>query len=152
MRKTRGLFFFMMKIIIYMTCRFVHMANRPILITILGALFLIAAVVYIALGIAGILDLYDISDMGADYNTISTSAVGLTELAIGIIYLIIGYGFIMGWKIMWYLAVIFTALGVIVSIPLMIVLIGIVTLIIYALILYYLFRPGVKEFFGVEKA
>ncbi|MFA6710737.1 MAG: hypothetical protein WCR83_05385 [Candidatus Methanomethylophilaceae archaeon] len=128
------------------------MANRPILITILGALFLIAAVVYIALGIAGILDLYDISDMGADYNTISTSAVGLTELAIGIIYLIIGYGFIMGWKIMWYLAVIFTALGVIVSIPLMIVLIGIVTLIIYALILYYLFRPGVKEFFGVEKA
>jgi len=142
----------MMKIIIYMTCRFVYMANRPILITILGALFLIAAVVYIALGIAGILDLYDISDMGADYNTISTSAVGLTELAIGIIYLIIGYGFIMGWKIMWYLAVIFTALGVIVSIPLMIVLIGIVTLIIYALILYYLFRPGVKEFFGVEKA
>ncbi|MFA6804045.1 MAG: hypothetical protein WCR24_06110 [Candidatus Methanomethylophilaceae archaeon] len=128
------------------------MANRPILITILGALFLIAAVVYIALGIAGILDLYDISDMGADYNTISTSAVGLTELAIGIIYLIIGYGFIMGWKIMWYLAVIFTVLGVIVSIPLMIVLIGIVTLIIYALILYYLFRPGVKEFFGVEKA
>jgi len=142
----------MMKIIIYMTCRFVYMANRPILITILGALFLIAAVVYIALGIAGILDLYDISDMGADYNTISTSAVGLTELAIGIIYLIIGYGFIMGWKIMWYLAVIFTVLGVIVSIPLMIVLIGIVTLIIYALILYYLFRPGVKEFFGVEKA
>lgn len=141
-----------MKIIIYMTCRFIHMANRPILITIIGALFLIAAVIYIALGIAGILDMYDISDMGADYNTISTSAVGLTALVIGIIYLIVGYGFIMGWKIMWYLAVIFTALGVIVSIPMVLVLVGIVTLIIYALILYYLFRPGVKEFFGIDKA
>ena len=140
-----------MKIIIYVTCRFVHMANRPILITILGALFLIAAVAYIALGIAGILDLYDISDMDLDY-TVSTSAIGATALVIGIIYAIVGYGFIMGWKIMWYLGVIFTILGVIISIPLVLALVGIVTLVIYALILYYLFRPGVKEFFGIQKA
>jgi len=127
------------------------MANRPILITILGALFLIAAVAYIALGIAGILDLYDISDMDLDY-TVSTSAIGATALVIGIIYAIVGYGFIMGWKIMWYLGVIFTILGVIISIPLVLALVGIVTLVIYALILYYLFRPGVKEFFGIQKA
>jgi len=41
---------------------------------------------------------------------------------------------------------------VIISIPLVLALVGIVTLVIYALILYYLFRPGVKEFFGIQKA
>ncbi|MFA7044186.1 MAG: hypothetical protein WC186_07565 [Bacteroidales bacterium] len=133
-----------------MASRFVYMVNRPVLITIIGALFLIGGLLYIISGIAAILNLYDL-DMGS-LDTLSTSAVGVTALVIGIIYALIGYGFIMGWKIMWYLAVIFTILGIIISIPLVLVLVGIVTLIIYALVLYYLFRPGVKEFFGLQKA
>jgi len=124
------------------------MANRPVLITIIGALFLIFALFYIALGIAGILNLYDLSGMDFVYS-MSISTVGVTALIIGIIYAMVGYGFIMGWKVMWYLGVIFTIIGLIMSIPFVFVLVGIVTLIIYALVLYYLFRPGVKEFFGV---
>jgi uncharacterized membrane protein (DUF2068 family) len=52
---------------------------------------------------------------------------------------------------MWYLGVIFTAISLILGIASLFtgVFVSIITLVIDGLILYYLFRPGVKAFFGV---
>ncbi len=69
----------------------------------------------------------------------------------GLISLVIAGGFWNGWKIMWYLAVIFGILEIIGC--LIMLFYGnvsvILALIIEALLLYYIFRPKVKEFFGL---
>lgn len=80
------------------------------------------------------------------------SALGVLLVAFGIVGIIIGYGLLKGWTWMWYLAVILYGIGLILS---FIALVGshtlsnVVTLVIDAVIMYYLFRPSVKSFFGV---
>ncbi len=97
------------------------MGDRPILVTILGVL-------YILVGLVSLL----------------AFPVGIIS---AIVCIVIGYGMLKGWKIMWYLGVIFAVIGIIVSIPGIFAGVGIVTLIIEIIILYYLFRPNVKSFF-----
>ncbi len=75
------------------------------------------------------------------------SVLGGATIFFGLILLVIAYGFLKGWAIMWYLGVIFAAIGAIgslIALPA-----GIVTLVINLVILYYLFRPQVKRFFKI---
>ena len=101
---------------------------RPIIVTIIGILYLITGIFAALLG------------MGL---------LGPIGAVLGIVNIIIGIGLIVGWKPMWYLGVIFTIIDLIVSIFMVLVIIGIIPLIINIVILYYLFTPKVKLFFGV---
>ena len=77
------------------------MASRPLLITIIGALYALLGIVMLALGaltFAG----------GAVGGEAAAGAVGGGTVAvIGLIYIIIALGFLKGWKLWWYLGVIF---------------------------------------------
>jgi len=113
--------------------------KRPLFVTIIGLLFLLVGLLALIFGIA----------VAAGYNfgedSIKT-AFGAIGIVFAVIYAVVGYGMLKGWKIMWYLGVIFAVIGVIVGILAFPV--GILALIISIVILYYLFRPGVKQFFN----
>lgn len=115
-------------------------AGRPLFVTIIGILYLLIGVLALIFGIAVAAGI----SIGDDTIGVALGAVGV---GIAIIYAVIGYGILKGWKIMWYLGVIFAIIGIIIGIlafP-----IGLIALVIDLVILYYLFRPGVKQFFGV---
>ena len=115
------------------------MASRPLLITIIGALYALLGIVMLALGaltFAG----------GAVGGEAAAGAVGGGTIAvIGLIYIIIALGFFKGWKLWWYLGVIFAILGIIGG--LLMFPVGLVAVIIDIIILWYLFRDNVKAFF-----
>ncbi len=125
-------------------------ASRPILISLIAILYflsgllLLAAGVMIAIG-AAVIDLSDL-DLGL------TGMVGGAIFAvIGIIALIIAGGLWNGWRIMWYLGMIFSVVAILASIVALLTTGGfsIGTLVINLIIVFYLTRDGVKEFFGI---
>lgn len=116
--------------------------NRPILVTIVGALNIIEGLVIMALVMGVCLT-------GPDKSVTSIAMFAIAAFIAGFIPLIIGIGQLKGWRIMWYLGVIFAIIGVIGGIIGLVAIVGIIPLIINALILYYLFRPGVKAFFNI---
>lgn len=115
-------------------------ARRPILVTLVGILYfllgliiLIGAILYLGKG---------------------TWDMGLVDLIIGIIYLLVGFGCFKGWSWVWALAIIITVLYLILTAvdlilnhfadwpsPLVIILISL-------FVLWYLFTPKVKRWFG----
>ncbi len=124
--------------------------SRPILITIIAILeFLIGLFLLIGgiLLIAGVVSAGDIDPELADLGNVASIAM----IVIGLINLVIAGGFWNGWSIMWYIGLIVNGIGLIAAIY------GLITtgigsaipLVIYAVILFYLFRPGVKDFFGI---
>ncbi|MBE6519476.1 MAG: hypothetical protein E7Z70_08120 [Thermoplasmata archaeon] len=121
--------------------------TRPLLITILGILGLIGAVILIVGSIIGGAALAEyIASMipGSEFIAGYISAVGVVT---GIIALVIAIGYLKGWKPIWYIAVILYILSAIMGIlsfPY-----GIVGTIIDILLIWYFFRPGVKEWFGI---
>ena len=132
--------------------------KRPILIALIGFLTLLAAVLILISAAVALFASSSLADItGIDFG----STIGYGGFLVGIIILIIGLSIWRGWTIAWYIAVIIYILGVlgsIVSIYLMLTTDGatqavatpfIVSLVICLLIVYYLFRPKVKEFFGV---
>jgi len=123
------------------------MASRPILITILALLSFIVGILMI---------------LGGLLATTIVTVLGYGGILMGIIFLIIGFALWRGWKIAWYLGVIIyiiSAIFAVVSILLLImdgqvneaVVSPAIALIISVLILFYLFRPNVKEFFGIGR-
>ena len=115
--------------------------NRPGVVTILAVLEFISAILCFIAGAVMIAGIASFSDFEIDF--LSSSLLGIPFIACGLLSLIMGYGFWQGWSIMWYLGVIFSILGLIFTF------FTIIGLIIYIVILYYLFRPGVKAWFGV---
>ncbi|MBR4686450.1 MAG: hypothetical protein IKP04_08015 [Candidatus Methanomethylophilaceae archaeon] len=121
--------------------------TRPLLITILGILGLIGAVILIVGSIIGGAALAEyIASMipGSEFIAGYISAVGVVT---GIIALVIAIGYLKGWKPIWYIAVILYILSAIMGIlsfPY-----GIIGTIIDILLIWYFFRPGVKEWFGI---
>ena len=125
-------------------------APRPILITIIAILeFLIGLLILVGgvLLIAGVISAGDVDPEFADLG----NAASIAMIVIGVLNIIIAGGFWNGWSIMWYIGLIVNGIGLIVAIY------GLITtgigsaipLVIYAVILFYLFRPGVKDFFGI---
>lgn len=124
--------------------------SRPILITIIAILeFLIGLLILVGgvLLIAGVISAGDVDPEFADLG----NAASIVMIVIGLLNIIIAGGFWNGWSIMWYIGLIVNGIGLIVAIY------GLITtgigsaipLVIYAVILFYLFRPGVKDFFGI---
>lgn len=122
-------------------------ASRPIFVTIVGALYMLLGILTL---VGGILVAIGIS-FGTDDPASSIAAI--PAIVVAIIAMLIGYGLLKGWKIMWYLGVIFGILGLIDRVIMLVTvagfITGIISIIINLLILYYLFRPGVKAFFGI---
>ncbi|MBE6519017.1 MAG: hypothetical protein E7Z70_05720 [Thermoplasmata archaeon] len=124
--------------------------NRPVIISIVAILNFLIGLFFLAGGIAMVLNIIDISTHIPEIAEYSALGGGIL-LLIGIIYLVIAGGMWNGWKIMWYIGVIVNGLSLIMGIASIFVgsFVGIIPLVIDAIILYYLFRPGVKEFFGI---
>ena len=114
-------------------------ASRPLLITIIGALYALLGIVLLALGALAFAG-------GAASGETALGAAGGGAIAVfGLIYIVIALGFFKGWKLWWYIGVIFSIIGIILgllSLPG-----GIIFIIIELIVLWYLFRDNVKEFF-----
>ena len=116
---------------------------RPLLITLI-------AILNIILGLGAIL-------VGGLMFTGMTVLGGLqvgamtggVSVIIGLIYILIGIGFLSGWSIMWYLGVIFEVLGIILNVLTLFVgnLSARISILISLIILLYLFKPNVKKYF-----
>lgn len=129
--------------------------DRPLIVTIIGVLYALGAIVLIIAGVAfmvgGEAMIDELIKQDASLDVLKGLGLGLgaTYLILGIFYGVISYGFFKGWSIMWYLGVIFTIIGALFSIA-AIVLGGfamIITLVVELIILLYLFKPNVKLFF-----
>ena len=121
-------------------------ADRPLLISIIAVLNLLAGLFLLIVGIIVALGVVSMSEGDIDVGLAGTALGGLFAV-LGIISLIIGYGFWQGWKFIWYLSLILwiiEIIGGILMFP-----IGLVWTIIYIILVWYLFRPNVKAFFGV---
>lgn len=115
--------------------------KRPLLVTLIGVIYLLfglfglfAGIVFAVTGVA----------VGTELEAFA-GATGAGMAVLGIIYLIIALGFFKGWSLWWYLGIIFSIIGIIMGIlsfP-----VGLVSVVISIIILWYLFRDKVKSFF-----
>jgi hypothetical protein len=128
------------------------MADRPILITIIAVLTIIVAVLFILAGL-GIAIGSEFLDAGGDLADIINLGIfaGLGLLILGLIMFVVGYGFLKGWTLFWYIGVIIYVFVVIFAIYTIIIgqPISVIELVIALIILFYLSRPKVREFFKV---
>jgi len=126
---------------------------RPTGVTILAILGFIVAALLIFAGIAlvalGPLILSMVREsMSPHFLALVAGGLGVFLLVLGGIELVISWGLWTGQSWAWWLEVIFSALGLLsslVDLPR-----GVIGLLINALILYYFFKPHVKEYFGVK--
>jgi hypothetical protein len=144
-------------------------ADRPILISIvsilnivLGLLAIIAGIVIIA-DIAGfttelVNQLWEkIQEQGQSVDFTKDDLLNVMKIfggmfsVAGIINALIGVGMWLGWRIMWYIGLVVNILELVFGIGTLIFgnFSAIISIIINGLIIYYLFRPGVKAFFNV---
>ncbi len=120
--------------------------DRPFLVTVISVLYIVLAVILLAGG-ALILAGGVMSDI--EGSTLLGELGGGALLVFGLIVLVIGAGLYRGWKIMWYLGVLFAIIGALSS---LISIVGgsvpsVVPLAITLIIVWYLFRKNVKSFF-----
>lgn len=125
-------------------------AKRPLLISIIGYLYMLGALIFLLVGILFFLGMGEgsliLDGMPVDISEFMALAGGFMIVA-AIVFFIVGKAFLDGWTIAWYLGIILQALtlvGGIITFPA-----GLVPAVISAIILYYLFRPAVKAFFKV---
>jgi uncharacterized membrane protein (DUF2068 family) len=108
--------------------------HRPLGVTIIAILLIIAGVISLVGGLILLIVL-----------------VGFIFLALGIAYLVMAYGLWKGKGWAWSISLILAGIGIIMGIVYIIqdnLAGGIVSIIINGVIIYYLFRPNVKAFFG----
>lgn len=134
--------------------------GRPLGVTIIGVLMAIAGVVMIiagasALAVAPFIPMAAQSqDLGVDISSAMLGGVavasGAVMLALGVASLIISYGLFKGRSWAWTAAVVLSIIGIAMSV--VAIATGnfgsVVSLIIDAVIIYYLYRPHVKAYFG----
>jgi hypothetical protein len=140
------------------------MAGRPIIATIIALITIIEGILII---VGGSLTAFS-SESGLINDIFSSiqltwlidhvaTALGATILIVGIITLIIGIGLFLGWKFTWYVALVIYLFTLIVSLYAVAIgiinsnlaVIALVPAIVLVILLWYLFRPKVKEFYGV---
>ncbi|MDR2846223.1 MAG: hypothetical protein LBV63_02965 [Candidatus Methanoplasma sp.] len=139
------------------------MANRPIIISIIALITIVEGILIIAGGSltafssdSGFVhDLFKGIDLTWLIENIATE-LGATLLIVGIIILIVGVGLFLGWKFSWYVATIIYFITLIVSlfavaigiINANLALVALVPAIIAIVVIWYIFRPKVREFYG----
>ena len=138
------------------------MTQRPTPVTVIVILIFLSGLILLAASVS-ILTITDsmweeilkiLEDAGIPTDGLTLSflkSIGLIVLALCAFTLLIGFALWKGWTIAWYLAVILFILGIGFSLLAVIggAFFSIVAAGIVALLLYYLFRPDVKEFFKV---
>ena len=120
-------------------------AKRPLLVTLIGVIYVLLGLLLLVSGIV-----LAATDMAVDPEIEEIAGLSGGAVAVlGIIQIVVGAGFLKGWKLWWYLGVIFTILNLIFGIASLFVTGagGIVLVIVALIILWYLFRDNVKEFF-----
>ena len=119
------------------------MADRPILVTIIGGISMIIGILTLVLGAVALIGVL-IPGL-----TIPAGVGGVAGIIAGLIFVIIGYGFLKGWAIVWYLGVLVYILALLSSAYALVM--GatgmVVTVAISLVILLYLFSKKVKTFF-----
>lgn len=117
--------------------------SRPLLVTLVAVLNILIGLAAILVGgvtFAGLTILGGI-EIGA--------VTGGTSVAVGLIYILVGVGFLGGWSIMWYLGIVLEGISVILNI--MSIFVGnvsaIISILISLIIILYLLKPNVKRYF-----
>jgi len=114
--------------------------STPFLVAVIGALSILLGVfLLLAAVLSGVL--------AGVFSEIAMPA-GVTGVGLavgGILCIVIGWGFLQGWKVMWYLGVILYIAGAVLS--LLSLPAGILGIIISLVVLWYLSRPNVKKYF-----
>lgn len=120
------------------------MAERPLGVTIIGILWILNGLLWLVLGFLGgaALAVIGLGVLGA--------AVGIILIIVGLIFLFLGIGCFKGWGWVWIVGVILTAIGVLMGIVSLFTswVTGLFSIIIGVIILWYLFQPQVKAYFG----
>ena len=119
------------------------MAERPLGVTIIGILWIIG-------GILGLLAGAGFMAMGTVFFGAFGLLFGAIFIVIGIIEIVLGYGCFQAWPWVWTVGVILTAISLLMGIV-SIFTSGagaLLSIVISAIILYYLFQPHVKTYFG----
>ncbi len=126
--------------------------KTPILIALIGVLFFILGLICFAVGILGLaLPAFEdfIADYMGDFDLDYLKSAAIVNTIVGVISMIVGFGFLKGWSVFWFLGVIVSVLALIMeaynvylgAYP------AIGLIIINLIILLYLFTPKVKTFF-----
>ena len=113
------------------------MADRPLLVTIVAALCIILGLI----GLAGGALLLGVN-----------ATVGWVTIIIGLITFIVGCALWDGWTIAWYLGLILSVVNIIFAVYNIVAndnWSGILEIIVAVIVIWYLLRPNVKEFFKV---
>jgi hypothetical protein len=122
------------------------MADRPLGVTIIGILWILYGLVLIFGGIIGgaVLSVAGLGALGA--------LIGIVLLIVGIIYLVLGIGSFKAWPWVWIVGVVFTIISVLINLVTLVSggISAIIGIIIDAIILWYLFQPQVKAYFGTS--
>jgi uncharacterized membrane protein HdeD (DUF308 family) len=107
--------------------------NRPLGVTIIAVLTAIGGIIFLASGAVLLL-----------------IGIGIIFLALGVAYLVMAYGLWTGKRWAWTITLILSGIGIILAvISIAAGNIGsIVSIIIHAVVIYYLYRPSVKVYFG----
>lgn len=120
------------------------MAERPLGVTVIGILWILAALAWFALAFIGgaVLAVIGLGALGA--------IVGVILFIIGIIDLLLGIGCFMGWGWVWTIGVIFMIINILFGIVVLFAnpVFGLLTIVIAVIVIWYLFQPQVKAFFG----
>src|SRR5918995_3593700 len=107
--------------------------HRPLGVTIIAILTAIGGIVFLASGAVLLI-----------------VGIGIILLALGIAYLVMAYGLWIGKRWAWTITLILSAIGIVVAIVSFAT--GnagaIISIIIHVVVIYYLYRPNVKAFFG----
>ena len=122
------------------------MSQRPLGVTIIGILWILGGLLMLVAGFVGGAILA-VSGLGG-----IRAAIGVVFFIIDIVDVLLGVGCFMAWSWVWIVGIIFSAISI---------LIGLVSLfttginalfgiIISAIILWYLFQPQVKAYFGTS--
>ena len=122
---------------------------RPAGVSILAVLQMLGGVLIFLVGIAavsvsGMTSTF--GDYGYGYLAGAMGAIGGVILVVGLIGIGLGYGLWKGKKWAWTATLVFSMLGILASLVTLPA--GVVSLLIEAVILYYLTRPQVKLYFG----
>ena len=135
------------------------MGERPAGVTVLaildivgGALLLLLGLVFTVLGPTVLLPLLLKAHARLPPAFVAVIGIlGLIFIVPGIISIVIGWGLLKGKGWSWWLTVIFAVLGVIAAIGNVVIgnVGGIIWIVIDGIIVYYMLRPHVKEYFGM---
>lgn len=119
------------------------MAERPLGVTILGILWIIGGIILLMSGLG-------VAAFGGLLLGSAGTAFGAIIILLGLLHIIIGVGCFAGWPWVWTIGVILALISLVNAIY-AIFTIGwgaLLSLVITVILLYYLFQPHVKAFFG----